>query len=443
MTELLSPISATLAPYLACQRWYIAYSGGLDSHVLLHFAWRLRQEALRAGKPFPELCAIHVNHQLQADSLHWAAHCASTCNEYGIAIDVRAVSIEGRGQGVESLARAARYKVFEDIVDERSVLLMAHHQDDQAETFLLRLMRGAGAAGLAAMPVSRPLGRAMLFRPLLNMARSQLEAYAAYHRLESIDDPSNRDPQYRRNFLRHRVMPVLAEVWPAYRYSIARAAELQAETNNLLSAYLSADVTAISDADGSLDLKALMKFDALRQRAVLRHYVLQHLEIRLDRAQSEELVGQFLHSSPDSQPVFELNNGMTIRSFRGRLSCERDPAEYVFDRGLVRDWDGRQACLISGLGRLSVKAGGEFVPRGKITVRFRSGGERCRIAGHAHSRPLKKLLQEWSVPPWKRDVLPLIYCDDEIAAIADIAICEGFQAAVGEPGLSLRWLLSR
>ena len=165
--------------------------------------------------------------------------------------------------------------------------------------------------------------------------------------------------------------------------------------------------------------------------------------IRLDKAQSEELVGQFLHSSPDSQPVFELNNGMTIRAFRGRLSCERDPVGYVFDRGLVQDWDGQQVCLIRGLGRLCAEAGGKFLPRGKMTVRFRSGGERCRIAGHEHSRPLKKLLQEWDVPPWKRDVLPLIYCDDEIAAIADIAVCEGFQAGAGETGLSLRWLLSR
>lgn len=443
MTELLSPISATLAPYLGRQRWYIAYSGGLDSHVLLHLAWRLRQEALRAGSLFPELCAIHVNHQLQADSNNWATQCLSTCNEYGIPIDVRAVNVEGRGQGLESLARAARYEVFEDIVDERSVLLLAHHQDDQAETFLLRLMRGAGAAGLAAMPVSRALGRATLFRPLLNIARSQLESYAADHCLEWIDDPSNRDPQYRRNFLRHRVMPVLAEVWPAYRHSIASAAELQAETTNLLNVYLSADVANHSDAGATLDLKALMNFDRVRQRAVLRHYVFQHLGLRLDRAQSEELVDQFLHSSRDSQPVFELNNDMTLRTFRGRLSCERGPMRYVFDRGLVQDWDGQQACFISGLGCLSAEAGGEFVPRGKMTVRFRGGGERCRIVGHAHSRPLKKLLQEWDVPPWKRDALPLIYCDDEIAAIADIAVCEGFQAAVGEPGLSLRWLLSR
>jgi tRNA(Ile)-lysidine synthase len=443
MTELLAPISAALAPYLGRQRWYIAYSGGLDSHVLLHLAWRLRQEALRAGNPFPELRAIHVNHQLQADSSNWAAQCSSTCDEYGIAIDVRAVTVEGRRQGVESLARAARYEVFEGIVDERSVLLLAHHQDDQAETFLLRLMRGAGVAGLAAMPISRALGRATLFRPLLNMARSQLEGYAADQRLDSIDDPSNRDPQYRRNFLRHRVMPLLAEVWPAYRHSIASAAELHAETANVLNAYLSADVTNISDTEGTLDLKALMNFDRVRQRAVLRHYVFQQLGIRLGRAQSEELVSQFVHSRRDSQPVFELNNDMTLRAFRGRLSCERGPARYIFNRGIVQDWDVQQACSIGGLGHLSAELGGEFVPRGKITVRFRGGGERCRVAGHAHSRPLKKLLQEWGVPPWKRDTLPLIYCDDEIAAIADIAICEGFQAAVGGAGVSLRWLLNR
>lgn len=442
MTDLLSTVSTALASHLRCRRWVIAYSGGLDSRVLLHLAWCLQQSALRRGDVFPELSAIHINHQLQSVSGDWAEQCQAVCKQYGISFQARLVEVQGHRQGIESLAREARYRVFEELIDDDSVLLLGHHQDDQVETFFLRLLRGAGAAGLAAMPVTRRVGSGVLVRPLLDVSRAVLESYANSQGLAWIEDPSNSDSHYRRNFLRHRVMPVVAEAWPMYRNTIVAAAALQAETSLLLDSYLNADIAKLSDEDGNLKLAELREFDTSRQRALLRQFVLLRTEQRLDQAQTRELAEQFLHSSNDSQPIFVVNKAMTLRAFRGRLYCVPESVSGRFDSERIFDWRGGE-CEISGLGRLSSSAGGKFVPRGNVTVRFRRGGERCRIAGHAHSKSLKNLLQEWGVPPWRRDTLPLIYCDDDLAAIADIAICEGFWAADQEFGLILHWRWSR
>lgn len=277
---------------------------------------------------------------------------------------------------------------------------------------------------------------------MLSQTRVQLEAYAAEHDLEWIEDPSNRNSRYSRNFLRHQVMPMLAEKWPNYRNSIAGAAELQAEAASLLDSYLSAEIRNMTDDDGTLDLNALMGLEPVRQRAVFRHYIFTRFGRRLDKAQTRELVEQFLSSNSDRQPMFSLGGGVTLREFRGRLYADESLVQSEFDSQLVLYWDGQRECAVDGVGRLSVQAGGSFAPRGKMSVRFRRGGERCRLAGHAHSKSLKKLLQEWGVPQWKRDRLPLVYCDEEIAAIADIAICEGFQVPE-ESGLQLRWVWSR
>lgn len=443
MTQLLSHLSVALAPYLGRRRWHVAYSGGLDSRVLLHLVWLMRQRAFAAGESFPEVCAVHVNHQLQPSADTWAERCQAICSDYNISFECHRVTIQGSRQGIESLARAARYEVFESLVEHDGLMLLAHHQDDQAETFLLRLMRGAGLAGLAAMPAARNLGRGELFRPMLNLSRAELAAYAEEHRLEWIEDPSNGNTQYRRNFLRHHVMPKLAEKWPNYRNSIASAAELQAEASELLDSYLSADLKKMTAADGALDLAVLRGLEPIRQRALLRHYIFTQFGRRIDRAQSYELVEQFLSSSSDSQPVFSLAGGITLRTFKGRLYCDETSVNKAFDPSLVLSWDTRYSCIIEGVGQLSAQTGGRFAPQGELTVRFRRGGERCRLAGHGHSKSLKKLLQEWGIPPWQRDRLPLIYCGDEIAAIADIAICEGYQLPDGEAGLLLQWVWSR
>jgi tRNA(Ile)-lysidine synthase len=443
MMQQLADLPAALAPYLAHRRWFVAFSGGLDSHVLLHAICGLQKRARLQEMPFPEVHAIHVNHQLQAASSAWAQHCQAQCDHYDIPLRTRAVRLLDDGRGIESQARQARYQIFEQELEESDVLLMAHHQDDQAETLLLRLLRGSGLEGLAAIPATRAIGLACLVRPLLDIPKAELTEYAQSQGLSWIDDPSNQDTHYRRNFLRHKVMPLFAENWPAYRRSFSRAATLQSEAATLLKSYVAADLQRLQSEDGCLDLEGVAELEEIRQRAILREFVLASADIALTSAQLNTLVAQFIKAGSDRQSEFvlgsHLDSGLCLRAYRGHLYCEPH-AKNQLPLPTELYWDTSEVLIITGAGCLRADSGGNFTTEGKpLTVRFRRGGERCRLVGHAHSRPLKKLLQEWGVPPWQRDSLPLIYCGEELAAIADRAICEGFLCAPGEPGLKLHW----
>ncbi|MEX1667473.1 tRNA lysidine(34) synthetase TilS [Zhongshania guokunii] len=440
MAELLPLITKSLAPYLDRRVWWLAFSGGLDSQVLLHLVWRLREDARSSNTPFPEIRAIHVNHQLQAASAAWAVQCEQQCAVYHIPFTLKVVTVSGRRRGVEDLARDARYREFETALDSGDLLLLAHHLDDQAETLLLRLLRGAGVNGLAAMPASRALGAGELCRPLLATPRAALEAYAAAQQLTWLDDPSNFDTHYRRNFLRQRVLPLFAQHWPDYRQSFGRAAALQAEAAQLLHGYINQDLAGMCADDGSLDLRALALLPDIRQRAILRQFIINRSELALSSAQLETIAAQFLQSSADRQPAFRLAAGVLLRAYNQHLFCETAVAETSSPLPSELAWDLNSELLIPGVGRLVATRGGVFVPTEPVLIRFRQGGERCRLAGHAHHRPLKKLLQEWRLPPWQREVLPLIYCGGELAAVADLAVCDGFSAAVGEEGWKIRWV---
>ncbi|HDQ9214135.1 TPA: tRNA lysidine(34) synthetase TilS, partial [Pseudomonas aeruginosa] len=203
-----SRLLQALAPWREAGGWCVAFSGGLDSTVLLHLLAQLaRSEAL------PALSALHVHHGLQAAADGWPAHCQAVCRSLGIPLRVERVQV-AVGGSIEQAARDARYRAFQANLGEGQVLLTAQHLDDQAETLLFRLLRGAGLRGLAAMPASRPLGGGRLCRPLLGVSRAELEAYAQTHRLDWVEDPSNQDPRFSRNYLRREIMPRLASHWP-------------------------------------------------------------------------------------------------------------------------------------------------------------------------------------------------------------------------------------
>ncbi len=440
MAELLPLITKSLAPYLTRRVWWLAFSGGLDSHVLLHLVWRLREQAHSSSTPFPEIRAIHVDHQLQSASAAWAEQGEQQCAAYNIPFTLKVVNIKGRRRGLEGSAREARYRAFEAVLGDGDLLLLAHHLDDQAETLLLRLLRGAGVAGLAAMPTRRALGAGELYRPLLSISRAELEAYAAAQKLSWVDDPSNLDTHYRRNFLRQQVLPQLTRHWPDYRQSFGRAAALQAEAAQLLHGYISQDLASFCAEDGSLNLRKLAALPEIRQRAILRQFIINRSDLGLSSAQLGTIVEQFLCAGGDRQPQFRLAAGVLLRAYNQQLFCERSAVRASSALPGELAWDLRGELLIPGVGRLFATPNGPFMPRGPVSIRFRQGGERCRLAGHPHHRPLKKLLQAWRLPPWQREVLPLIYCDGELAAVADLAVCEGFSAPVGEEGWKIQWV---
>lgn len=428
----LAALTARLEPHRRRPRWWVAYSGGLDSHVLLHLLAGL----CRAGG-WPPLAAIHVNHGLTPRADAWAGHCRRVCAALGVELVVAAVRVERRGgQGLEAAARAARYRAFTDALGGGELLLQAHHRDDQAETLLLRLLRGSGVAGLAGIPAQRPLGRGELLRPLLDCTRAELLDYARQQQLVWIEDDSNVDEGFDRNFLRHRVLPLLAGRWPGYRDTLARLCAQAAESAELLEALAGVDAAAAQCGD-TLDAAACLALSPARQRNLLRHWLAQRGLPAPGRAQLEQLRAQ-LPAVADAELCVTWP-GAEVRRHQGRLYAMAPLPAPPEDVDIA--WSPPHALLPQALGELRAESasGRGLRAGGSYRVRSRRGGERCRPQGRAHSQTLKKLLQEAGVPPWWRDRLPLIYCGEQLAAVADLWVCEGFGAGVDEPGWVLHW----
>lgn len=424
----------TLQPHLARPRWLIAYSGGVDSHVLLHAV-----AGLRSVLPLPPLAALHVDHGIHPRAAEWARHCAAVCAAICIDFIAEAVHVDksGAGQGLEAVARTARYAAFERHLGAGELLLQAHHQDDQIETLLLRLLRGSGVAGLAAMPSQRALGAGELLRPLLPFERAELLRYAARHDLHWIHDDSNDDAALDRNFLRLRVLPLLAERWPAYRTTLQRTIDNAADARALVDEVAAADCAAALAADGALDVGYCLALAPARLPGLIGHWLARQGLPPPSRAQLVQIAA-LCTARVDAEPCVAWP-GVAIHRFRGRLYARAPlpapPAECDVA------WLPPQPLMVPGLGELAAAAttGTGLRADRDYRVRNRRGGERCRPRGRAHSQTLKKLLQEYAVPPWLRNHLPLIWCGDVLAAVGDLWICEGFEAAPGEPGWQLEW----
>ncbi len=430
-------LAECMAPFLRARRWVVAYSGGCDSHVLLHALLHCR------ANPKPPLAALHVNHGLSPHADRWQQHCQSCCAQLGVQLEVVRVHVEKKRAGFEGAARSARYAAFQRSLAPGDVLLLAHHRDDQMETLLLRLLRGAGVKGLQGMPLSRSLGRGCLARPLLQLPRSSLAAYAQQQRLSWVEDESNHDLSLARNYLRQRVLPLLEERWPGYRHSWAVSMERLVESSALQDALGSADLAlarpATLRAGHSVSLPALTQLDPARRNNLLRRWLAGRGLPPPPRSCLEEIGRTLLEARPDSTARIRWAD-VEMRRYRERLYVFRQaPPPPQSEAG--QSWDGRSPLLLEGAGCLSSAPcrGDGLLPGQALRVRYRRGGERCRPAGAGAQRPLKKLLQEWGVPPWLRERLPLIYAGDQLAAVADLWVCEGWRAPPGREGLCLQW----
>lgn len=410
-----------LQPWLQSPRWYIGYSGGLDSTVLLHLLGAMARDT-----GLPPLCALHVNHQLSAEANSWQQQCAAQCNAQGIEFRAELVTVEERGSGLEAAAREARYQVFEKYLGANECVLLAHHRDDQVETFFLRLLRGAGIEGLAAMAAQRPLGQGQLLRPLLSYTRSALESYAAAHKLSWIEDESNRDNSLDRNFLRRQVLPQLAERWPGYRDRIATSTEnLRDYAEDLRSEFEPELQLRMAEAFGeqTLSLAGWHGFSELRQRQLLRSWLQKLDQYSPDRKALCEFVRQLRESDDQAHPLLTCAS-YQLRRYRECLYLSpvntMPPVNPTF-------------ATASGTG-IRAELGDE------LRVIVRQGGERCRPSGRSRSQTVKKLLQEYGVPPWLRESLPLVLNrQDQVVAVANLWVCEGFEAGPGQAGLELVW----
>jgi tRNA(Ile)-lysidine synthase len=417
-------------------RLLVAYSGGLDSTVLLHLCAALPADTGAT------LAAVHVDHGLHPDAGAWAAHCRAVCQRLGVPLTVLRVNAAAARaeKGVEAAAREARYAALAPLLGNGDCLLTAHHRDDQAETVLLQLLRGSGPAGLAAMPPAAPFGAGLHLRPLLGVARGALRRYAEARGLSWLDDPSNADPTLGRAWLRSELLPRLRARWPGADAVLARAARHCADATAIVDERAAQDLDAVATASPwQLQAGALGCLSLPRRRAVLRHWCARHGVPVPDTARLDALLAQLATAAAARAPQVEWPGG-ALRRHRDRLYLDPGLVPPPGDCALPLAPAG--LALPSGLGTLALVPGGVLHPRlrdATLTLRFRAPGVRVAIAGRRGHHTLKKLFQEGGVPPWLRERVPILHADGEPAAIGDRWICAPFVAAAGEGGLALRW----
>ena len=431
-------LEAALTEYASTHKFLIGLSGGLDSIVLLHAMAKLRDQP---GANF-QLRALHINHQLQDQANSWEMHCLDLCAKLGVEFTATKVEISG-SSGLENAAREARYLEFEAalLVDEE--LLLAHHRDDQMETLLLRLIRGSGSRGLSGIQRSRVLGASRLLRPLLDIDREELQCYAESEQLIWVEDHSNKDEGFDRNYCRHTLLPLIEARWPEYRQSWSKSAVLASESEVLLQELASIDLAQITTVSKSIvSREKLLALSEPRRRNVLRHWLAGLGAKELGWNQLQQLSNEVLQGA-SGQFIAE---GFQVFCFRESV--------YVLDSTeLERDFDKIDLDSMPGLpvagevmlpsnGWLRIReAQGEGICADKLrnlSIRYRRGGETCRLAGRP-SKTLKKILQESGVPPWLRSRIPLLFDGEDLAYIPDLGVDEELAAKGAQPGCIIEW----
>ena len=407
----------------------VAYSGGIDSHVLLHLC---HQAGLTVR-------AVHIHHGLQYEADHWDAHCRDVCSHLGIAYQcIRVEARAARGESPEEAARQARYRALEQNLGADEVLLTAHHLQDQAETLLLQLMRAAGPAGLASMPIVKRFGKAWHLRPILYFRQQQLQHYAGKHQLVWVDDPSNADTSYDRNFIRKEVVPVMKRNWPNAEEALTQSARLQQESLEIIDAMAAVDMSAVSGVHmNSLSVSALKQLSPARQYNVLRYWINHAGFDRPRRNILQEIVGSVLTAAADAAPLL-LWGDTEVRRYHDTLYILRALNNHEIHH--IYAWDGEQPLYIDTLNLeldLEQTPGRglrqDAIARG-MSVRFRQGGEHIRPRGRQHTHSLKKLMQEAGIPPWQRNRIPLIYIDHQLACVCGYWVADAFSVNENHQG---------
>lgn len=420
----------------ASHRLLVAFSGGLDSTVLLHL---LAQQKAALGF---KLEVLHVHHGLSPNADQWAVFCKKTCVALNVPIKVVKVDVtKDSGLGTEAAARYARYEALSQ--SDADFIVLAHHQDDQAETLVIQLLRGSGVKGLAAMPMMDSERR--LFRPLLNISRDELLQYATMHQLDWIEDESNQDQRYDRNYLRHAVIPLIERRFKAAKKVLARTAGHMAESAELLDdlAALDAACTGLSERDikQRLPLPCLQKLTLPRARNLLRWWLALNQLDMPSAVRLEEMLTQLLSARADAMINVKINADTQLRRYQNDVYIEsrHNPLP------ISLSWTGQSHIVLPDGSELAFErciGQGLAIERlgiDKLRIASREGGERFRPDANRPTRTLKHLLQEANIPPWERTKLPLIYLQDELAFVPGIGIAAGLEAKAQDAGLLIVW----
>lgn len=430
-------VAQVLASHAAREaRLCVGLSGGVDSVVLLdvlvalapQYQWRIS--------------ALHVNHQLSPHAGEWARFCRRLCRERGVPLRVVKVSVV-RGDSIEAAARDARYAAYR--AQPAPHVVLAQHQDDQAETLLLQLLRGAGVKGLAAMPparadVLRP--GLQVLRPMLGVTRRDIEAYAAHRDLRWIEDESNADTYYLRNFLRQEILPRVESRVPAYRATLARAAGQMSEAAQLL------DALALQDGTGALTestlaVAALAPLSEARARNLLRYFLASQGVRMPDARRLDEVLRQALGARADARVSVRLGTHVLHRH-RGMLHVVPQPLPPTV---FARPWHEERSVAVPELGgvlemrrRRGAGIDLEKLLAKPVMLRTRRGGERLQPDAARPRRPVKDLFQMQGVPPWQRDALPFLWSGERLVWVPGVGVDCAFRAHSGAAGVIPHWV---
>ena len=419
----LQVIESALAQHKQPRHVYIGYSGGVDSHVLLHLCASIT--------PLKDkITAVYVHHGLQAEAEAWAGHCEKAAEGLGVGFLVlRVNAVAAPGESPEEAARNARYAALKSLMACDDMLLLAQHREDQLETVLLQLFRGAGLRGLSGMPESMAFGRGVMLRPLLNVAKQAITDYAQAHRLNWVEDPSNQRNDYDRNYLRNAIVPLLKQRWPAIDKTVARSARHCADAEVLVSEVADELFSAVFNAaDKTLYIGRLLEHQNHQQQLVIRHWF-QRLGLKMPaQAFVGRILTQVVAAGENSNPVLS-GQGYDIRRYRDKLYCVEQAAQESLQDVV---WPVGQASIKIGNNQtLSCVPSSAGILReqwrdARVEVRFRRGGEKICLPGRTGHHSLKNLFQEAGIPPWERDAIPLVYLDDMLAAVGDLWISTQF-----------------
>ncbi len=387
-TQLGSQLASTLGSF---NRIYVGFSGGLDSCVLLHV---LSQKPLLRRK----ITAIHINHHISPYADNWAVFAQKTAQFLQIPCEIFSVVLDKKSN-LEESAREARYAIFSSLLQNSlDVLILAHHQNDQAETLLMHLFRGAGIDGLAGIPEWRRLGKGQIYRPFLQLLRADLEHYAKERKLAWIEDESNRNLHFDRNFLRHQIIPQLEKRWPGLIPNLCRSARHCSQAKQYIQTDIIQILEEIVDKEQRLSIRVLLSYSRDTQCFVLREWLGCQGFKKPSQNKIERILDELIVAKPDGQPFVGWREGQ-VRRYQGLLYAISVANEKKYDFGLQEK-----------LAELKKQ-----YPEAKFEIRYRQGGETMQWHGQTHL--LKKLLQEWKVPPWERNCIPLIYKDNVLIEV--------------------------
>lgn len=434
LPEVVSNALAGARPAPIC----VAFSGGPDSTALLHALAQLPEARVRG------LRALHIDHGLHPDSAAWAHHCARFCQALDVALTAVRVQVDAAGgDGVEAAARRARYAAFAEHLRDGEWLALAHHRDDQIETVLLKLLRGAGPEGLGGMRALRPLARGFLWRPLLETPREMLRKYLTENHLFCIDDPANRDPRFARNVLRQEILPRITAHWPHADASILHSARLCRAAADYIESDVQIALASLRWDDDTLDAAGWLKLPGALRAPVLDTWLRARSLSSPPDASRSELAKQAANASEDSMPLIAWPD-TEVRIWDGRLHATKPLALPAAD--WHARWNGAPLALPADCGELRLEPtspesthaiNAPFDP--PLTVCFREGGERIKPAGDLHTRELRDLFQQARVPPWQRARCPLIHEHDELIAVGDLWLSDRGKTMFNACGVRPQW----